>query len=309
MNIAASQAVRVGVDVLDCTELRRLVERPWFLRFGFAPEELAHAETLGAHRRLEFLAGRFAAKEAVLKVLGVGFLQGVAPREICVEHTSHGAPVVHFRGRAAHLTPTSVSVSITHKQNVVAAVAIGLRSDAGAAAENGRAESTESKEPDAVSPPTVTTTATDQQSARGEQAPETTAFLRVRIGQDEAHYGGDLVDGARILRLFGDLVTEITIRTDGDEGLLAQYSDLRFIAPVKPGDYIEARGLLVRQTRLRRVVELQAHKVLSARPGAGESAAAVLDRPQLVCTATATTVVPYRTTDTATALSAFAEGT
>lgn len=310
MNIAASQAARIGVDVLDCAELRRLVERPWFLRFAFAPEELAHAETLGAHRVLEFLAGRFAAKEAVLKVLGIGFLQGVAPREICVEHTARGAPVVHLRGRAAQLTPRTVSVSITHKQNVVAAVAIGLFSAAGAAAENGR---TASKEPDAVSPPNTNTTATVQQSARDEQAPkttdttETTAFLRVRIGQEEAHYGGSLVDGARILRLFGDLVTEITIRTDGDEGLLAQYSDLRFTAPVKPGDYIEARGRLVRRTRLRRVVELQAHKVLSARPGAGESVAAVLDAPQLVCTATATTVVPYRRTDTATALNPTAE--
>lgn len=309
MNIAARRAARVGVDVLDCSELRRLLERSWFLRFGFAPEELAHAETLGADRRLEFLAGRFAAKEAVLKVLGTGFLQGVAPREICVKHTSHGAPVVHFRGRAAALALSPVSVSITHKQNVVAAVAIGLSADAGAAAENSRPESTESREPDAVSPPSITTTAPVEQNDCGEQAPETTAFLRVRIGQEEAHYGGDLVDGARILRMFGDLVTEITVRTDGDEGLLAQYSDLRFTAPVKPGDYIEARGRLVRQTRLRRVVELEAHKVLSARPGAGESAVAVLDAPQLVCAATATTVVPRRRTDTATALTPTAEET
>ncbi|WP_234347774.1 holo-ACP synthase [Streptomyces rimosus] len=288
------------MDVLDRSELRRLIERPWFLRFGFAREELAHADTLGADRRLEFLTGRFAAKEALLKVLGVGFLQGVTPREICVEHGPHGAPVVHLRGRAAQLTPSSVSVSITHKENVVAAVALSLPSAADAAVESGRTVSTDAKEPANVSPPDINTTATLQQSTPGEQAPEITAFLRVRIGQEEAHYGGDLVDGARILRLFGDLVTEITVRTDGDEGLLAQYSDLRFTAPVKPGDYIEARGRLVRRTRLRRVVELQAHKVLSARPGAGESAGAVLDAPQLVCTAVATTVVPHRRAGTAT---------
>ncbi|GAB3552385.1 3-aminobutyryl-CoA ammonia-lyase [Actinopolyspora lacussalsi] len=287
MSTAARRAARVGVDVLDRAELHRLLERPWFLRFGFAPKELAHAETLGAERRLEFLAGRFAAKEAVLKTLGIGFLQGVAPREICVEHAPHGGPVVHFQGRAAELSQGSVAVSITHKQNVVAAVAVSLIANADAAARNGRPEPTESKEPDAVSPPSTTTTA------------QTTAFLRVRIGQEEAHYGGDLVDGARILRMFGDLVTEITIRTDGDEGMLSQYNDLRFTAPVKPGDYIEARARLVRQTRLRRVVELEAHKVLSARPEAGESAVAVLDAPQLVCAATAITVVPHRRTDTA----------
>lgn len=135
MNIAARQTARVGVDVLDCSEIRRLLERSWFLRFSFATEELAHADTLSAERRLEFLAGRFAAKEALFKVLGIGFLQGVTPREICVEHASHGAPIVHLRGRAAHLSPFSVSVSITHKQNVVAAVALGLFSAAGAAAE------------------------------------------------------------------------------------------------------------------------------------------------------------------------------
>lgn len=159
-----------------------------------------------------------------------------------------------------------------------------------------------------MSPPSINTTATVQQSVR-EQASETAAFLRVRIGQEEAHYGGGLVDGARILRLFGDLVTEITIRTDGDEGLLTQYSDLRFTAPVKPGDYIEARGRLVRQSRLRRVVELQAHRVLGARSGASESAAEVLDEPQLVCIATATTVVPYRKADTTTALNCPSEET
>lgn len=306
MSSAAGRAFRVGVDVLDCSELRRLLERPWFLRFGFAPEELAHADTLGARRRLEFLAGRFAAKEAILKVLGIGFLQGVAPREVCVQHTPHGAPVVHFRERAAQLTPPAVSVSITHKQNVVAAVAIGLPTAADAAVKSGR---TAAKESDVVSPPTIETTATVQQNAPDEHTPETTALIRVRIGQEDSHYGGGLVDGARILRLFGDLVTEITIRTDGDEGLLAQYTDIRFTAPVKPGDYIEARGRLVRQTRLRRVVELEAHKVLSARPEAGDSVAAVLDAPQLVCTATATTVVPYRRTNTATAPNRTAEET
>ncbi|UYQ63030.1 3-aminobutyryl-CoA ammonia lyase [Streptomyces peucetius] len=120
----------------------------------------------------------------------------------------------------------------------------------------------------------------------------TTAFLRKRMSQADAHYGGDLIDGASVLRLFGDLVTEITVRVDGDEGLLSQYENVRFTAPVHPGDYIEARATLVRRTRLRRVVELEAHKVISARPGASPSAAQALAGPQLVCSATATTVAP-----------------
>lgn len=141
-----------------------------------------------------------------------------------------------------------------------------------------------------------------QPSPNGSAETAPAASLRVRIGQEEAHYGGGLVDGARILRLFGDLVTEVTVRSDGDEGLLSQYSDVRFTAPVRPGDYIEATARLVRTTRLRRVVSLEAHKVISARPDAGPSAARVLDEPVLVCSATATTVIPAPKTTAAPAV-------
>ncbi|WP_405961094.1 holo-ACP synthase [Streptomyces sp. NBC_00024] len=307
-------SLRIGVDVLDRDELRALLGRPWFLRFGYAPEETALADAMGAERRLEFLAGRFAAKEAVLKVLGTGMLQGVAPHEIWVDRDTDGAPVVRFRGRAARLSPPDIALSITHKQNVVAAVAIALP--------GGTSECTDSPTCSPICRPTyrhtdmptgmpidlptdspadrkefaIMSTAADSdedhRSTERHAEEHTMAFLRVRIGQEEAHYGGGLVDGARVLRLFGDLVTEITVRTDSDEGLLSEYSDVRFTAPVNPGDYIEASGRLVRSTRLRRIVELRAHKVIAARPGAGDSAAEVLDEPQLVCAATATTVVP-----------------
>ncbi|MEV7723131.1 hotdog fold domain-containing protein [Streptomyces sp. NPDC087917] len=121
-----------------------------------------------------------------------------------------------------------------------------------------------------------------------------TATLRVRIGQEDAHYGGHLVDGARVLRLFGDLVTEITIRSDGDEGLLSEYADIHFHAPVHPGDYIEASASVTRRTKLRRFVELRAVKVIAA-CGGSPSAARVLPEPVTVCTARATTVVPKPT--------------
>ncbi|WP_017600774.1 hypothetical protein [Nocardiopsis lucentensis] len=125
-----------------------------------------------------------------------------------------------------------------------------------------------------------------------DQDQPTTASLRVRLSESDAYYGGGVVEGARVLRLFGDLVTEITVREDGDEGLLSGYSDVRFTAPVAPGDYLEVHGRLVRRTRLRRVVELSAFKVISADPGTRPSAARLLPEPQLVCSATATTVVP-----------------
>lgn len=119
-------------------------------------------------------------------------------------------------------------------------------------------------------------------------------LLRVRLGAGDAHYGGGLVDGARLLRLFGDVVTEVTIRTDGDEGLLAQYSELEFTAPVYAGDFVEVRGRLVRSTRLRRIVELEVRKVIEARYDQGHSTAVVLDEPVVVCRAVGVTVVPVQ---------------
>ena len=72
------------------------------------------------------------------------------------------------------------------------------------------------------------------------------AILRVRMSSHDAHYGGGLVDGARMLALFGDVATELLIRMDGDEGLFASYDSVEFVAPVYAGDYIEAQGRIVK---------------------------------------------------------------
>jgi len=119
-----------------------------------------------------------------------------------------------------------------------------------------------------------------------------TSTLRVRIGQEEAHYGGNLVEGARVLKLFGDIVTEIAIVTDGDEGLFVGYDKIEFLAPVYAGDFIEATGRVIRIGNTSRTVEFEAHKVIAARYDQGPSAADVLDKPQLVVRAIGTTVIP-----------------
>jgi 3-aminobutyryl-CoA ammonia-lyase len=119
-----------------------------------------------------------------------------------------------------------------------------------------------------------------------------TVTMRVRLSQRDAHYGGDLVDGARVLRLFGDIITEIAVRTDGDEGLLTGYSSIEFTGPVYAGDIVEAVGTLIHRTRLRRTVEFEARKVIAARYDLGPSAARVLDEPIVVCRAVGTSVVP-----------------
>lgn len=107
-----------------------------------------------------------------------------------------------------------------------------------------------------------------------------------------AHYGGNLVDGAYVLGMFGDVATELCIRTDGDEGLFASYSDVQFVGPVHAGDVVEATATVVRVGRRSREIAFEARVVARARPEVSPSAAAVLD-PPLVCTrATGTVVVP-----------------
>lgn len=118
-----------------------------------------------------------------------------------------------------------------------------------------------------------------------------TAFLRVRISAQDAHYGGGLVSGARIIELFGDLATEIAIRHDGDEGLLRAYEFIELFAPVRIGDYIEGRAVLTHVGRTSRTMEFEAYKVIEARPDISPSAADVLETPILVMRARATTVV------------------
>lgn len=120
------------------------------------------------------------------------------------------------------------------------------------------------------------------------------ALIRVRMSTADAHYGGNLVDGARLLALFGDVATELLIRAGGDEGLFASYDDVQFLAPVYAGDYVEARGRVVRRGNRSFVMEFEAWKVIAARGDISASAAEVVEPPLLVCRAKGTCVAPKR---------------
>ncbi|HEY6486328.1 MAG TPA: hotdog domain-containing protein [Candidatus Cybelea sp.] len=121
-----------------------------------------------------------------------------------------------------------------------------------------------------------------------------TAALRTRMGAHDAHYGGNLVDGARMLALFGDVATELLIRMDGDEGLFASYDSVEFLAPVFAGDYVEVSGTIVNVGKTSRRMEFEARKVIAARPDVNESAADLLETPVVVCRATGTCVTPRK---------------
>ncbi len=117
-------------------------------------------------------------------------------------------------------------------------------------------------------------------------------MIRVRMSSHDAHYGGNLVDGAKMLQLFGDVATELLIRHDGDEGLFKAYDNVEFIAPVYAGDFIEAVGEITNVGNTSRKMTFEARKVIVPRPDISDSACDLLTEPIVVCRASGTCVVP-----------------
>lgn len=116
---------------------------------------------------------------------------------------------------------------------------------------------------------------------------------RCYVSFDQAHYAGNLVDGAWSLARFGDAATELCIVSDGAEGLLAGYDEVRFHAPVRGGDVVEISAETVavgtRSRRIRFSARVTARGASTPqRPGASR----VLDPPLVVTSANGTVVIP-----------------
>ena len=126
----------------------------------------------------------------------------------------------------------------------------------------------------------------------GDARPGLTVTHQRYVPYSHAHYGGDLVDGAYVLGLFGDVATEVCIRVDGDEGLFASYSDVQFRAPVRAGDVLAVTATVTRVGTRSRELSFEARVLCRAAPERGPSAAAVLAEPIVAVTATGTVVVP-----------------
>ena len=119
-----------------------------------------------------------------------------------------------------------------------------------------------------------------------------TYMIRVRMSAKDAHYGGNLVDGAHMVHLFGDVATELLIKLDGDEGLFCAYDNVEFLAPTYAGDYIEAVGEITKIGNTSRQMKFEARKVVVARTDISASAADFLEEPIVVARATGTCVTP-----------------
>jgi 3-aminobutyryl-CoA ammonia-lyase len=114
------------------------------------------------------------------------------------------------------------------------------------------------------------------------------------VPYSHAHYAGNLVDGAYSLGLFGDVATEVCIRTDGDEGLFASYSEVQFLSPVRAGDLLEITAEVLRVGTRSRTLGFRAVVVGRGRPDTSASAAEILEEPIVATTATGVVVVPAR---------------
>jgi 3-aminobutyryl-CoA ammonia-lyase len=120
---------------------------------------------------------------------------------------------------------------------------------------------------------------------------EISAAHRYRLSQADSHYGGNLVAGGRLMELFGDVATELCIRSDGDEGLFAGYSNVEFLAPLHAGDFIEVSGTIVRKGNTSREMSFEVRRYIKSAPDVSDSTADPVDPPEVVARATGTCVV------------------
>jgi holo-[acyl-carrier protein] synthase len=127
----AGSIEELGIDIVKVERIRATLER-----FGerFATRVLTPGERRYVRDRPETLAGRWAAKEAVSKVLGLG-VRGIGWREIEVERLPTGQPAVRLHGRAAaraeQLGMARIALSISHEADYAVAIAFGIRTAGG----------------------------------------------------------------------------------------------------------------------------------------------------------------------------------
>jgi holo-[acyl-carrier protein] synthase len=119
-----------GIDIIEVDRIRQMIaDHPGrFIERTYTPAEVAYAQR--EKRRAEVFAGRFAAKEAVMKVLGTGWRKGVAFGEIEILQKPTGEPYVELHGRTAEVARERgihrIWISISHIASVATASAIGV---------------------------------------------------------------------------------------------------------------------------------------------------------------------------------------
>jgi holo-[acyl-carrier protein] synthase len=128
---APDGTTELGIDIIKVDRIRAALDK-----FGerFSKRVLTVSEQRYVRNRPETFAGRWAAKEAVSKVLGLG-VRGIGWRDIEIERLPTGQPAVRLHGRAAargeQLGMARIAVSITHESDYAVAIAFGVRTAGG----------------------------------------------------------------------------------------------------------------------------------------------------------------------------------
>ena len=109
----------------------------------------------------------------------------------------------------------------------------------------------------------------------------TKVSLKTRMSAADAHYAGELVEGAHIVTAWGDVGTELAIRLFGDESLFVGYSEVRYTAPVYAGDFMEYTGWIEKVGTTSLTCKFEAYKyiTLPRDPECADSAAGGEDCP------------------------------
>jgi len=120
-----------GIDLVEFGQLEKILEKhpERFPNRVFTPTEMADADKV--KNRIEKLAGRFAAKEAVMKLVGTGWRDGIAWTDIEVVNNPLGRPIVNISGKIKELADEKgieqITLSITHTANFAIASAVALQ--------------------------------------------------------------------------------------------------------------------------------------------------------------------------------------
>lgn len=128
-NIDDSKTVGLGVDIVDITRMRDILDKtPNFIEHTYTSAEAEYCQK--SSRFVEHYATHFAAKEAVLKALGCGFSEGVSPKDVEVLHDDKGKPYVELHGRVKGIAEElkikdlPISLSFTNTEAVGFAIAL-----------------------------------------------------------------------------------------------------------------------------------------------------------------------------------------
>jgi holo-[acyl-carrier protein] synthase len=126
----AGQVIAIGTDIIECTRIAGMMEKhgETFLERVFTPGEIAYSRD--KKMAYQHFAGRWAAKEAVLKTLGTGWAQGVEWTDVEVVRSSAGVPTIRLHGKAAEfarqLGISEVLISISHTKEYAVAFATAV---------------------------------------------------------------------------------------------------------------------------------------------------------------------------------------